>query len=308
MLATLFASAVSEPPGLIVQKRGFFGVLHVAEKVKPAPDGEDAMVRSFTHGTTLHGMQFRDLNNPERDLRLRGEPLTYYHRQGPIGHVFKTCNVADRPVGLIGLGTGTLAAYALPGQKIDIFEIDPLVRDLAFTDDSYFTYVADARKRGAHLSLLLGDARLMMERSSPSPANRYGLIVVDAFSSDAIPVHLITQEALRMYLERLQPDGILCFHISNRYLDLQPVLANLAQELGLAGFVGSGKEDPRVGRDASTWVMLARDPEHLARLLQPVGANGASSDVLGWQTLSPDPRVGIWTDDYSNLLSAFMRF
>jgi hypothetical protein len=315
LLAAWFSWAAVEQPRRVLQRRGFFGVLGV--EVIPWPGDERTTLVRLWNGTAIHGQQFRDPTNERADRQLRAEPLAYFHRTGPLGRVLATYNRSDRPLGVIGLGGGTLAAYALPGQKIDFYEIDPLVRDLALGPDSRFTFVSDARSRGARPALRLGDARLMMEREPLAPADRYGILVVDAFSSDAIPVHLMTRESLRLYLERVRDDGILCFHISNRYLHLRPVLANIAAAEGLTGRVWVDTNIRSIpGKFASEWVVLARRPEQLERL-GTTGTRRALAAVAGsvatlwsapWEPLEPDPKVGVWTDDYSNLLSVFKHF
>jgi SAM-dependent methyltransferase len=268
------------------QIRSFFGVLKISQ------DRSDTGYTELRHGTTLHGRQSRD---PAR----RGEPLTYYHRKGPIGAIFEELDRRDtgRRVAVIGLGTGTLAAYARPGEAMTIYEIDRRVRDVAF-DRAYFTYVSDARDRGASLRVELGDARVRLDAvRRERPGERYDLIVVDAFTSDAIPVHLLTREALRLYLEMLTPRGLLALHISNRYLRLEPVVAALAADAGVGGRLlmdDSGTEAE--GAFSSTWVVLARTPEALGRL----------PDDPRWRpALSADPKVGVWRDDFHNLLSVF---
>jgi hypothetical protein len=199
-----------------------------------------------------------------------------------------------RAVAVIGLGTGTMACYAMPGQTFDFYDIDPVVVGISFDTNEFFTFVEDAEERGANISLVLGDARLTFDpkgaRARPRlkplhkrqgekvPARqhgldltseqKYGLIVVDAFSSDAIPIHLITREALEIYRDRLLPDGVLCMHISNRHLDLQPVLANIVEELGMAGIHLSDKEDKYTpGKSSSHWVAIARKREHMEKVL-----------------------------------------
>src|SRR5262249_46122686 len=167
----------------------------------------------------------------------RQEPISYYHRQGPIGQLF--AELDGRPgslrIAVIGLGTGTLAAYARPGDALTFYEIDRRVRDIAF-DKAYFTFVGDALEHGASVRVELGDARIRMDAvRRERPGERYDAIAVDAFTSDAIPVHLLTREALRLYIEMLRSGGILAVHVSNRYLDLEPVVANLATDAGLQG-------------------------------------------------------------------------
>jgi hypothetical protein len=268
---------------LVYQKRSFFGVLRVKHHER-----DDSY--ELLHGTTLHGEQIRSLENPD-------EPLTYYHRTGPIGQVFTTFSGprAKDNVALIGLGTGTLTIYGQPKQHLDVYDIDPAVVHIA-RDTGYFTYYRDS-KAEKPIPIILGDARLRLEEA---PDGKYGLIVVDAFSSDAIPIHLITREALELYFRKLTPDGILAVHVSNRHLDLEPVLGNLARDLGLQALMQYDKvskedEDLYPGKTSSDWVILARDRAHFGKL----------ADDERWQPIKDDPVVGIWTDDYSNLLSVF---
>jgi len=270
----------------IRQARSFFGVLRITVN-------RDKDFVDLRHGTTLHGRQSRD---PKR----RGEPLSYYHREGPIGQVFAELDRRStvRRVAVIGLGTGTLAAYARPGDAMTFYEIDRLVRDLAL-DRAYFTYLTDARDRGATLRVELGDARVRLESvKRERPGERYDLIVVDAFTSDAIPVHLLTREALRLYLDMLAPGGLLALHLSNRYLRLEPVVAGLAADAGLGGRLVERDDAPEAdGAAGSTWAVLSRTPDAVGRLAADARWTAA--------TLEVDPRVGVWTDDFHNLLTVF---
>jgi spermidine synthase len=200
---------------------------------------------------------------------------------------------AANRIAVIGLGTGTLASYVHSGQSLTFYEIDPAVVRIAQTS-SYFTYYEASRQRGADLHVILGDARLKL---GESPDHVYDLIVLDAFSSDAIPVHLITREAFAMYIQKLTDHGVLAVHISNRYLGLEPVLGNLAEELSLVGrkqFDDEG-ETLFAGKSSSDWVLLARRKEDL----------GSLGDDTRWTSLRRDSRVGVWTDDFSNVLSVF---
>jgi hypothetical protein len=319
--ALTMASAVC---GLVVarpefQQRSFFGVLRVEKEQKLLDSGKLMTVMTLMHGTTWHGSQHRDLSDPEIDLQWRQEPVSYYHRTGPVGHVFGQYNTdPSQPFGVIGLGTGTMACYAMPGQHVTFYDIDPVVRGISFDTDRYFTHVSDARNRGADLELVMGDARLTMERQQLTDDQKYGLLVVDAFSSDAIPVHLITLEALRLYFDRMRPDGIVLFHISNRYLNLQPVLANFCEMDDLTGYIFSDDDESAPGKARSTWVAIARKPEHLSRLLpdptwekvrpalESATFLAGKLHVVGpWKPVKANPKVGVWTDDYSNLLSVF---
>ena len=270
----------------IRQSRSFFGVLRISRDRDPQGYTE------LRHGTTLHGRQSLE---PSR----RTEPISYYQRKGPVGQLFTELDRRSGAVrmAVIGLGTGTLAAYARPGDRVTFYEIDRLVRDVAF-DPRYFTYAADARDRGASLRMELGDARIRMDAvRRERPEEQYDVILVDAFTSDAIPVHLLTREALRLYFDVLAPRGILALHISNRYLRLEPVVANLAVDRGYARMLQHGDTgDVRGGVEAS-WVLLARRPEDFGELASDSRWTAAAFD--------PEPAVGTWTDDFHNLLSVF---
>ena len=271
----------------IRRARSFFGTLQITR------ERGEAGYTELRHGTTLHGRQSVD---PKR----RGEALSYYHREGPIAQLFAELHRRDgmRRVAVIGLGTGTLAAYARPGDALTFYEIDPIVRDLAL-DPAYFTYMSDARARAALLRLELGDARVRLDAvRRERPGERYDLIVVDAFTSDAIPAHLLTREALRLYLDMLAPAGLLALHLSNRYLRLEPVVANLAEDAGLGGRLLQHDDVPEAeGATRSTWALLARTPDALGGLARDERWTAATLDV--------DPRVGVWTDDFHNVISVF---
>ncbi|MHB1425696.1 MAG: spermidine synthase [Gemmataceae bacterium] len=260
------------------QERSFFGVLKIADTNFPFRD-EYYLYRSLNHGTTLHGTQY--FLPPE----MRDEPVTYYHHSGPMGELMMVFNGADTPpekmnLAVVGLGTGTMACYARKGQHLTFYDIDPVVKRLSFDPGEdpfpFFTFVEDARERGAELELVMGDARLTMEKKELKDSEKYGFIVVDAFSSDAIPVHLITREAMQVFLDKLTEDGLLCFHISNRYLDLKPVLYNLARERNLSAVfqndLHQDDDDNPIpylfGKTSSTWVILSRSPERLNKLLE----------------------------------------
>jgi hypothetical protein len=257
-------------------ERTFFGTYRVAVD-------QAAGLRSLAHGTTLHGTQRIE---PGR----RGEPLSYYHPTGPFGQMMQTAPAVRQPgdVATIGLGVGTLAAYAQPGQRWTFYEIDPAIERIA-RDDRYFTFLKDC---GDRCRVVLGDARLSLAAETGAP---YRLIVLDAFSSDAIPMHLLTNDALRVYLSRLAPHGVLAFHISNRHLRLDGIVGRLAAANGL---VALERRDQKISaswskdKSASHWMMTARS----------AGDLGALSQDPAWTA----PRVGagvpLWTDDFSNIL------
>jgi hypothetical protein len=270
---------------LILRARSFFGTLQVSR------DDDLTGYTELRHGTTLHGQQSLD---PAR----RTEPLAYYHRGSPIGLVMAELDRRSPVihVAVIGLGAGTLAAYARLGDTMTFYEIDPLVRDIA-TNRFYFSYVPDAISRGAAVGIEMGDARIRMNQvRKERPGEHYDLIVVDAFSSDSIPVHLLTREAFRLYFEMLRVRGLLVLHLSNRYLSLEPVVANLAEDAHLDGRLIRHDLAPAAeGASASTWAVLARTPAALGELTKDPGWTSAK--------LEPNPRVGVWTDDFHNLLA-----
>jgi hypothetical protein len=264
---------------VLYRERSFFGVVRVTR------DPDRQYIQLF-HGGTSHGKQ-RISNDPEE----RNTPRTYYHPTGPIGQVFAAFSgeQAKRQVALVGLGPGSLAHYGEHGQEMTFYEIDPAVVWIA-QDSGRFSFLRESK---ATINIVLGDGRLALARE---PDGKFGLIVLDAFSSDAIPVHLLTREALRdVYLRKLADDGLLAFHISNRYLDLQPVLGDLAADLGL---VCRGEVDPgdeRVGKADSVWVIMARKEADL----------GPLAHDARWQRLAGRPGERVWRDDYSNLLRVF---
>lgn len=259
-------------------ERSFFGVNRVALS-------EDADYRLLYHGTSLHGMQSVD---PER----RAEPLSYYTRSGPIGQVFADLGgrLGHLPVGAVGLGAGSIACYRRPEQPWTFFEIDPAVERIA-RDPRHFTFLRDC---APDAGVVLGDARLSLRQAGDAG---FGVLVLDAYSSDAIPLHLITREALALYLAKLAPTGVLVFHISNRHLDLEPVLGRLAADAGLTALVRSDLdvdgEARRQGTHPSEYLVMARDPAHLGPLARDARWAPARTDAP------------LWTDDFSSLLSVF---
>jgi hypothetical protein len=267
-------SAISD--NTIRAQRNFFGVLRVT-------NDPQQQIHWLFHGSTSHGRQ----STQSQD---RCEALSYFHHTGPLGEVFSTfrSSPATRKVGIIGLGTGATAAYAQPDEQWTFYEINPAVVDIARHPD-YFTYVTQCSS--VPIDLILGDARLRMQEATDSS---YGLIILDAFSSDAIPLHLITQEALDLYLSKLAPHGILAFHISNRHLDLSPVMSDLAasRQLYCVGLYDPAPHDIR-GKDTSVWVVMARQSSDTGSL-----ANTSFARVL-----TSDGSRNVWTDDFSNILS-----
>jgi SAM-dependent methyltransferase len=252
--------------------RNFYGVL----RVKQTGEGDD-LHRSLVHGGILHG---------DQRWSKRDEPSTYYQYSSGIGLALDAQPKGPMKVGVIGLGAGTLAAYGGPGDTFRFYEINPEVPKLA---RKWFTWLGDSR---AAIEIVLGDARLSLEREPPQG---FSVLVVDAFSSDAIPVHLITREAVHLYRRHLRPGGTLAFHVSNRYLDLAPVLLKIAEAEGLQIAKVVDDDGGNETRTATDWVLLS---EERAVLDDP--------DVLEkTKPITSSPKWPLWTDDYSNLLQVF---
>ncbi|MGI8597223.1 MAG: fused MFS/spermidine synthase, partial [Thermoleophilaceae bacterium] len=282
MLAGAFAFGAADET--LEQGRNFFGVREVVRREVPS---ERAVQHRLVNGTTLHGTQYQD-----RKRRL--VPVSYYHPTGPLGRLVG--GLPDRRLlartGVIGLGAGAMACHAREGDHFTFYEVDPAVERIA-RDPRLFTYLRDCP--GEH-EVVLGDARLSIDRD---PGRRFGFIVADAFTSDAIPVHLLTREALDLYLERLDPRGVIAVNVSNRYLELERVLGTLAADRGLACFVGFEDEaavEGVPGKVPSSWVALARRSEDLGV---------PSRDPRRWKRCPPQQGAAPWTDDYSNIISLF---
>ncbi len=274
--STFFPSPYGD---VLVRDRNFFGALTVTHD----PSGRWTQLN---HGTTIHGVQSIDPSG-------KREPRAYFTRMGPVGDVFRAYDAMPelpRRVGVIGLGTGTIAAYARPGDEWTFFEINPAVVRIA-RDSNLFTYLSDAFPGGRGLNIVLGDARLELGRDTGG----FGLFILDAFNSDSIPVHLVTEEAMALYVTKMAPHGIIGWHISNRSIDLQPVLAALAASQGWAARVRRDiditPEDAAAGRTPSSWAAMAKDP--------------AALDALGpdWKPIVQRPGFRGWTDERSSIVS-----
>ena len=266
--------------GSLYSKRNFYGVIRVNEELVGDPPQPAYLM---AHGITVHGLQFIDAN---RDL-----PTTYYVKGGGAG-----LTILNHPrygknmrVGMLGVGAGTLAVYGQAGDVYRLYEINPVVIDLAEGRGGYFSFVTDSK---ANVTMILGDARISLERElAESGSQNFDVLALDTFSSDSIPVHLVTKEAFALYLEHLAPDGIIAAHITNLHLDLQPVFWGLAKEYGLS-MVRVNYEGDDTGGYASHWILLTRDPA----LLNIPAIQENAVDLSGYSTnLKP------WTDDYSNL-------
>jgi hypothetical protein len=312
---------------LLYEGRSFFGFL----KVREESDTEGNRYQALIHGGINHGWQPKyDFHGNEVSLERRREAITYFHHTGGIGQIFKTFSWPDArlPASLValgaspwsalvdlhsepayavvGLGIGTLAGHGRPLQSVTFYEIDPAVVRLSLPapgKEAYFTYLQDAIDRGVELKVILGDGRLSLRY----PADRryahekyYHILVLDAFSSDAIPVHLLTEQALDLYLSKLADGGVLIFNTTNRYVDIRPVLADLAAKKDLLCLTYGDYDDGIPDKFGSDWVILQRKTPSDAP-----GYNGGLPlyrrlDMLKW---TAPPRTGgrVWTDDYSNL-------
>ncbi|MSO84714.1 MAG: hypothetical protein EXR02_07975 [Rhodospirillales bacterium] len=257
-------------------ERNFFGIIRVTQDDKPP-------AMTMYHGTTNHGSQSLD---PDRRLI----PQTYYFPGSPITQVFQF-PVLTRPgahLSVLGLGTGALACLARPGQMFTYYEIDPAVERMA-SDTTLFTFMRDCPP---DKKVMLGDGRLTLRKV---PDASQDLLVMDAFTSDAVPVHLLTREAMAIYLAKLKADGVLVYHISNRYLDLKPVLASLGADAGIDVFIQEYDAPANTpSAFGSTWVIMAR-PGPTADHIRADGR---------WHDLKPTGKGRLWTDHFSNIFTA----
>lgn len=291
---SMLASERFRTSDVIHQERSFFGVLRV---LTSEPGKAPAHV--LRHGTTLHGLQF---TGPH----LRRLPTAYYGFAGGVGLTLQ--GAAKRGpirVGVIGLGAGTLAAYGRAGDVYRFYEIDPAVIALARSSE-YFTFLGDSH---AQIEVVEADGRLALEDEARRREPGWDVLVVDAFSSDAVPVHLLTREAFALYARRLAPGGVIAIHVSNRHLALTDLSFQLAKQSGLAAAELRTASAPKLTTVPSRWVLLANEARHLERVLGSVASATRSLRLprshvsLGLPEQFPSNRVPVWTDDYSDLLS-----
>ena len=270
-VAWAVASAGSRS-GTVYNLRNFYGIYSVRDQ-----DG----VRSLFHGNTEHGVQFLE---PAR----QNEPLSYYGFSSPLGEAADALGSGWRSVGVVGLGAGSLAAYGRRGMAMDFYELDP---DVAAIARRWFTHL---RLSPATIRVMTGDGRLSLERAGGAS---YDALILDAFSSGAVPIHLLTKDAFAVYLSRLAPDGVILLHVSNRYLDLRPVLAATARDLGLSAAakrqLSAGPVEE--GQVPSVWVAIGRDAATIGKLVEK----------KGWRVLGAGAsRATAWTDRHASLLPA----
>lgn len=286
MLAGLSAIILVAHPGydwghhqeILLWKRNFFGIMRVVD----SKTGQ----RYFMHGTTVHGAQ-------PLDEKHKMTPVSYYYNRGtPASQVFALLDSrpGEQHVADLGLGIGTITCYPHPGRSIDFYEIDPDVQAVA-ENRKLFTYLSDC---GTPYKVIIGDGRLKIAKA---PDHSYDLIFLDAFSSDNIPVHLLTREAFELYLRKLKPDGLIAINVSNRHLDLDPVVATAARDLGVRSLFHSHGDGfvrgTRIPFPGSLFAVVAPQQETIEKLLP-----------YGWHPLSYDPAKKAWTDDFSNIIGA----
>lgn len=275
VVITLLALGLNQYQNALFVERNFYGVIRVTEF--------DQKAVAMIHGMTVHGIQYLD---------DRARPTTYYVQDSGIGLLLQNYpREAKRlRVGVLGLGAGTLATYAQAGDVYRFYEINPIVVRLANGEGDYFTFLKDSK---ADVTVVTGDARISLEQElSSGQWQNFDILVLDTFSSDSIPIHLVTKEAFTLYLEHLAPNGVIAAHISNRHLNLQPVLWKLAQEFNLQMVLIAKPASADAGSFPSEWVVLTQDP-----LLFEIPA--IKSRAIPFTDF--DSSVRLWTDDYSNL-------
>ena len=280
-IATIFilTTFLGTPDTVLTRERSFFGVNSVLRTA-------DGKFNQLVHGHTIHGAQH---TNPDQWK----EPLTYYHGKSPLGQLFSIlAEEKNRPqnIAAIGLGAGSIACYQQPGQHITFYEIDPNVGRLA-QDTRYFHFLDECK---GERDIIYGDGRLSIARA---PDKHYDLLIIDAFSSDAIPIHLMTREAFHLYKQKLSEHGLLLFHISNKNLDLAGVTAKLAADSNMTSLIQRhrllSKEEQENQKLFSDWVIMASHQHDLTLFTQE----------SGWMPLIADPDSKVWTDDFSNIAS-----
>jgi SAM-dependent methyltransferase len=250
--------------------RDFFGVKGV--KFDPATNS-----RRLLHGDTLHGVESLD---PE----LIGHPLSYYHESGPVGDVMKMLSAReDQRIGVVGLGTGSMAGWTDPHRHITFFDVDLQVYDIA---NNFFTFLPHC---GHNCDVMIGDGRLLIEKAKDG---EFDLLMLDAFNSDSIPAHLVSREAVRMYLTKLKPDGLLLFHVSNRYMNVEGLVSAVVTDGGLESLVRYDDDQQSALKARSHYIVAGRNAEAL----------GSLEENENWLKVLKPEGIDPWTDDYSNML------
>jgi MFS family permease len=282
MIAVLVAQVQAYRQNTLLMSRNFYGALRVEQTWAWEPDATGAKAaigpeqkRTLLNGTITHGAQF--LLPP-----MRMQPTTYYSTRSGIGFALRLCCSGPKRVGVIGLGAGTLTAYGKPGDTFRFYEINPVAVDIA---QSLFTYL---RESPAKSEIVMGDARLSLEAEPPQ---HFDVLAIDAFSGDAIPVHLLTRQAMSVYLRHMRPDGILAFHVSNQFLQLAPVVEKLAQYFGLAYCTVDNAESEEEAIASAKWVLVTHRQDFIDTL--------AAMHVAGVEEVPKN--LKLWTDDSNSL-------
>jgi SAM-dependent methyltransferase len=234
-------------------------------------------MRKLLHGDTLHGLE-------GQDPALSGKPVSYYHETGPAGDVMNM--ISGRPhqhVGVVGLGTGSMAGYFQPDRHITFFDIDPQIYDIA---RHFFTFLG---RCGSNCNVIIGDGRLSIENT---PDRTFDVLMLDAFDSDSIPAHLVSREAVQLYLKKLKPDGLILFHVSNRYMNVEGLVSAVITDASLEGLVRHDLDEEPAGKLSSDYVVAARRPADL----------GSLEHDENWARVEKPSGIQPWTDDYSNML------
>jgi spermidine synthase len=280
-IGVLFAVAALLPSQIgykLDESRNFFGT-------KLTVDNPSLGWHQFIHSGTVHGIENTE---PSR----RTTPLAYFSKDGPLGTIFaaaRSSSAGTREVGVVGLGVGSIACYRMPGETWTFFEIDPQVVSLA-ENTKLFWYLSSCAPEA---QIVVGDGRLELAKVAPG---KYGLLVLDAYSSDQPPLHMLTKEAFDVFTTRVAPGGFIAFHISNRYFNLAPIVGNLAASVGWEAWIDRDDaltpQRVALGEMPSQWVVVAR---------RPADAGSIATDPR-WHRLASEPRLRLWTDDYSSLL------
>ena len=275
-LAVLIAGYHLALPGFLND----YEILHISRDffgIKKVVFDRNSNMRKLLHGDTLHGME-------SQDPTLVGKPLTYYHETGPAGDVMKLISKRlNQQVGVVGLGTGSMAGWGRPDRHITFFDIDPQIPDIA---RAFFTFT---RRCASDCNIIIGDGRLSIEKS---PDGTYDVLMLDAFNSDSIPAHLVSREAVQLYLKKLKPDGMILFHVSNRYMDVEALVSAVILDAGIQGLVRYDDDEEPTGKTSSDYVVAARHSEDF----------GALQDDMNWSPIEEPDGIQPWTDDYSNML------
>ena len=285
LFLVLYKEAKKSTDGSIYMDRNFYGTLKVGRYL----DNGKEPYRLLLNGRITHGYQYESQEACDWIT-------TYYTYGSGVELAVRFTPEKEKRVGVVGLGVGTIAGYAQKGDFYCMYDINPAVVSLSSDEQKQFTYCLNARSRGAKVEIIGGDARLAMERELYNGKSRqFDVLALDAFSSDSIPVHLLTLEAMEIYGKHLKKDGVLAIHISNRYLDLAPVVQRLARELSYKMILVDSPDGKEVGQDwvyAATWILLSRNQEFIDK----VEANGeGQTDLRGRQDLP------LWTDDYASV-------